>query len=246
MIRYVTARIAPSATALGAAAAIALGGADRLAAQNATFTFVGETAGDDVSLLLGDADFLFGLGQIRPVIGLQAYVIMDEATDAATMWALTPSVGLRFAQPTGFFQGKVGYAWTNVEADARVPFFGGGETGVTSSLHGEYWGDGRFGLQGIGFYNWGANYLWSRGRATARVFRTADGGVNLGGEAGWQGHAGGDTELDYSATMFGPVVQWVMPNVTAGIGAGWKNTSGALQDNASTWYARLELSFTPF
>jgi hypothetical protein len=225
---------------------IALGAASGASAQTPTITFVGETAGDDVSLLLGDADFVFGLGQIRPVVGIQTYVVMDEATDAASVWGVTPSVGLRFAMPAGFLQGKVGYAWTS--EDARAPFFGGGASGLATSLHAEHWGDGRFGLQGIAAHNWGAEYLWTRARGTVRLMPTAAGSFNAGIEGGWQGHTGTDsvTDPNYSATMFGPLVQWAMPNVIGTLGAGWKNASGgALTDDVSTWYGRVELTFTP-
>jgi hypothetical protein len=244
MTGKLTERFLRHTASLALAGTLALGGT-ALNAQTSTFTFVGETAGDNVSLLLGDADFVFGLGQLRPVVGLQAFVVMDEATDAATLWTLTPSAGLRWAQPGGFLQGKLGYAWANTEGDSGVPFFGGGESGVTTSLHGEFWGDGRFGFQTIGFYNWGADYAWTRARGTARVFPTADGGVNLGAEAGWQGHTGA-ADQDYGAVMIGPVLQWVMPHVTAGVGTGWKNVTGSLVDEQSTWYARLELTFSPF
>jgi hypothetical protein len=225
---------------------IAMGAAAGASAQTPTITFVGETAGDDVSLLLGDADLVFGLGELRPVVGLQSYVVMDEATDSRTSWTVTPSVGLRYALPTGFFQGKVGYAW--VSDDASAPFFGGGESGITTSLHGEHWGNGRFGLQGIATHNWGAEYLWTRARGTMGVMPSPSGNINVGLEGGWQGHTRtADVQNPtYSATMVGPLVQWATANVTGTLVAGWKQPSGtAVQGDSSTWYARVELSFTP-
>jgi hypothetical protein len=249
MLGQIVRNVARTAGAFGLAAAVALGGADSLKAQGATFTFVGETAGDDVSLLLGDVDFVFGAGQLRPVIGLQSYVVMDEATDARTLWAVVPSVGLRYALPTGFFQGKVGYSWTDTDDGVRTPIFGGGETGVTTSLHGEHWGDGRLGLQGIAAHNWGADYLWTRARGTVRVFPSPSGSIHAGLEGGWQGHTRSETatEPNYSATMVGPLLQWVTPNVIGTLGGGWKQSSGGmLADDQSTWYAKVELTFTPW
>jgi hypothetical protein len=231
----------------GAVALIMAVAAGSAKAQSATFTFVGETAGDDISMLLGEADFVFGMGEWRPVVGLQSFIIMDELTDRRTLWAITPSVGLRYATPVGFFQGKVGYSWT--DAEEPVFFFGGGETGVTTSLHGEYWGDGRYGLQGIGSYNWGAEYLWTRARGTVALMPTRDGAVQGGLEAGWQGHIQDRATLEtsYSAITVGPVLQWVMPNVTAGLGAGWKHYDrGSIDGTDSTWYARAELVFSPW
>lgn len=236
------------------AMALAVFGIGSLDAQTTTLTFVGETAGDDVSLLLGDAQYHFGGLGLAPVIGLQTYVVMDEGTDSRTAWAVNPAAGVRYSLPTGFVQGLVGYAWTQVdEAAVRVPFFGGGDAGVTTNLHGEFWGDGRFGLQGIAAYNWGAEYLWSRARGTFGVHPSPSGAINLGLEAGWQGQTGtegvvgGVTQPNYAATMVGPLVQWSTPNVTAGLGAGWKNVNETVvgEGSLSTWYARVELVFMP-
>lgn len=234
--------------AVAVAVVVAIGSASALNAQSATFTFVGETAGDDLSMLLGDVDFVFGMGEWRPVVGLQSFVVFDEfAAERHTLWAVTPSVGLRYATPVGFFQGKVGYSWT--DADTPLPFFGGGEAGVTTSLHGEYWGDGRLGLQGIGSYNWGAEYLWTRARATVGLMPTREGAIKGGLEASWQGHIQDQASLatSYSAIMVGPLLQWATPNVTAGLGAGWKHYDrGSVDGTDSTWYARAELVFSPW
>jgi hypothetical protein len=254
MLRRIVRDVARAAGVFAVAAAVAMGGPSSLNAQGATFTFFGETAGDDVSLLLGDVDFVFGAGTLRPVLGLQSYVVMDEAVaDSRTLWAVTPSVGIRYALPTGFFQGKVGYSWMDADDDLRTPIFGGGETGVTTTLHGEHWGDGSLGLQGIAAHNWGGEYLWTRARGTVRVLPSPSGSVHAGLEGGWQGHTRSQGAVDdivqpnYSATMVGPILQWVTPNVIGGLGGGWKQSSGGLlEDDQSTWYARVELTSTPW
>jgi hypothetical protein len=253
MLGRIVRNVGKTAGALAVAAAVALGGAASLDAQGATFTFVGETAGDDVTLLLGDADFVFGAGQLRPVVGLQSFVVMDEGTDSRTLWAVTPAVGLRYALPTGFFQGKLGYAWMDTDEGVSTPIFGGGKTGVTTTLHGEHWGDGRLGLQGIAAHNWGAEYLWTRARGTVRVLPSPSGSIHAGLEGGWQGHTRSQgaadefAEPNYSATMVGPILQWVTPSVIGGLGGGWKQSSGGLlEEDQSTWYAKVELTFTPW
>lgn len=243
MLARMVGRSARKAGATVLAVAVSLGGAGGLYAQSATFTFLGETAGDDIALLLGDADFIFGIGVLRPVVGIQSYMIRDEAENSSPIWAVAPSVGVRWAQPGGFLQGKIGYAWT--DADRVVPYFGGGENGVTTTLHGEHWGDGLFGLQGIASHNWGAEYVWARARVSARVVSTVDGGLDLGVEGGWQGHTGSPT-VSYKATMVGPVLQWLTPALSAGVGAGWKNVGGTAAEDPSTWYARVELVFSPW
>lgn len=249
MLRQVVRIVRPPAGALALAGAVALGSAAGLNAQ-ATFTFAGETAGDDVSLLVGDADFVFGANQLRPVVGLQSHVVMDEATDARTLWAIAPSVGLRYAMPTGFLQGKVGYSWTDAEDGEGTPYFGGGETGVFTSIHGEHWGDGRVGLQGIASHNWDAGYLWTRARGTIRVFPFESGSIHAGVEGGWQGHTRSQDELadpNFSAVLVGPLLQWVTPHVIGTVGGGWKQSSGGLlEEDESTWYARVEFTFTPW
>jgi hypothetical protein len=221
-----------------------------MCAQGATFTFVGETAGDDVSLVLGDADFAFGAAQLRPVVALQGYVVMtDDATTAGTVWAITPFLGLRYATPTGFLQGKVGHSWTDAEDGEGIPYFGGGETGVVTSIHGEHWGDGRLGLQGIASHNWGAEYLWTRARATFRVLPSSSGSIHAGVEGGWQGHTRSEEAADpkYSTLMVGPMFQWITPYVLGALGSGWKQSSGGLlEEDASTWYARVELTLIPW
>jgi hypothetical protein len=231
-----------SATAL--ALAVSLGPAAGLDGQSAMFMVLGETAGDDVALLLGDADFIFGIGALRPVVGVQGYLAREKTDAVSSIWTVAPSVGLRWAQPGGFLQGKIGYAWT--DADGDVPFFGGGENGVITALHSEHWGDGVFGFQGIARHNWGSDYLWTRARVSARVIRTMAGGLDLGVEGGWQGHTG-SPDVRYDATTVGPLILWLNTAVSASVGAGWKNVGGnATPGDTSTWYARVELAFWPW
>ncbi|HUE96913.1 MAG TPA: hypothetical protein VMN39_09645 [Longimicrobiaceae bacterium] len=210
-------------------------------AQEITSQLVGEIAGDDVSLvLLGVTAVPEGIG-VKPVFSVLGYRVgfPAGATGTSSLWSVNPSVGLRYRTVAGFLEGNAGYAFVNSEGN--FPFFGGGESGVTTGLHAEYWGTGAFGVQGIVNYNWGSEYFWSRARATARLLSQPSGALHAGGELGWQGDL---TDVPpgqeaYEATMVGPVVQWIaIQGWILGVGAGWKDAS---TENDGTWYLRTEI-----
>ena len=225
-----TVRFGAGITVLALAAAPA-------AAQDVTASLVGQTAGDDVHLLLGDVTGAWGTGQYRPVLGLQAYMVaFDAGAGTDQMFALQPAVGLRSQSSSGFVQGLVGYSFQFADDEGpRTPFFGGGEDGVTTTLHVEHWGTGALSLQGIGTYNWGSEYVWSRLRGAASVMQRPGGTLQAGVEAGWQGDAG---DGGYEATQVGPVLRWVTPGWTGALAGGWKGIPGD-----DTWYAGVEVSF---
>lgn len=225
-----------------AALSLVLAGTSPLSAQEATATLAAETAGDDVSLLLGDLTAAWGAGAIAPVTSLQAYVVwFDAGQGSDQIFAVNPAVGLRARSATGFLQGTVGYSFQTADAaDPGVPFFGGGGDGITTTLHAEHWGTGRLGLQGIGTYNWGAQYLWSRARGTVALGSGPE-GVHAGAEAGWQGYTG---DGGYEAVQVGPVLRLVTPRMAGAVGAGWKGVRGA--GGEDTWYARFELTLPVF
>ena len=220
-------------------AILALALASPLAAQDMSATVVAETGGDDVNMLLGDLTGTFGSGRILPVISAQAYVVSFPVGDGSDeIYAFAPAVGVRARSETGFLQGTVGYSLQSGAGDG-FPFFGGGTDGVTTGVHAEYWGTGAIGLQGIGSYNWGSEYLWSRGRGTFAVADLDDGAIQLGAEAVWQGDMGSDAGAGYEALQLGPVFRWVTPRLATGLSGGWKSVDGAADD---TWYLHLELT----
>lgn len=234
----------------GVLVAVALAAApSALAAQWApTWVGVAETSGDDVTLLLGSAS-LSPQGQgLKPVVGLQAYWL---ETEGGSTWSATPSAGLIMRGSTGAVQGRVGYAFRE-EDDEGIPIFGGDEAGVVTSMQADYWDAGAFGLQGIGSYNWGSEYVWTRARATVRVMELDMGGaIHVGPEFVYQGELGDEEPLDpnYSSIQLGPVLQWHSGNRLIGaVGAGWKKIDDDFvgpDDDESTWYLRLELVLTP-
>lgn len=195
----------------------------------------GETAGDDVSLIFSQLSAVWGTSPgLRPVASLGGYWL---DTPGDNTWSFGPAVGLRYQTSTGMLQGKVGYSWK--DDDAGIPIFGGGESGVSTSLHAEYWGTGTFGAQALGSYNWGSDYLWTRGRLTARVAEPAGGSLLLGGEYSWQGER--EEGPGYDARMYGPTAVWIGPSgFIMGLAGGWKNTHSP---DDSTWYLRVDFVF---
>lgn len=229
-------RIRCGTVALALVAVGALVVAPGAAQAQITWSSAGEVGGDDVNLIFTSLGWTPGWMGIRPTLGVSAYRVGTEGGD---IYSFGPSVGLEYRASGGSLEVDVGYSFKN--SDASSPFFGGSEDGATTGVHAEYWGDGTWGLQGIGSYNWGSEYLWSRGRVTRRVVQLDPGSLNLGAQAVWQGQTG-DEPNPYRVTQYGPVVQWITGTdwILAG-SAGWKN----IEDQDDTWYAGLEIVYTP-
>lgn len=219
------------------------------AAQELSWSSSAETGGDDLNLLYTQVSITPGGLGWQPVGTLAAYWV---GTDNSDTWALTPQVGMRYRADGGYVQAKVGYSFKNEDA---IDFFGGGEDGVVTNAHGEYWGDGTWAAQGIASLNWGSDYLWSRARLLRRIADVGDGGgVSLGGELVWQGDMEEEEELiddvlqtraKSSTIQAGPVLQWVSGGASIwALSGGWKqNSSGDFDDE--TWYLKLELTISP-
>lgn len=226
-----------SATGIVAAATALLWSAGEAEAQldwTSASTF--ETGGDEITLIYTQLSVKPDRRGWVPLASVSLYRL---DTPAGGTWSGTPAVGLEYRASTGQVNGKIGYSFQ--DEDVIVPFFGGSGSGVSTSVHGEYWGDGRFGLQGIGSYNWGSDYLWSRGRGTARVASLDMGALHLGAEAVWQGQMEDPAVGEgYQATQFGPVVQLILPDEGPifVLGGGWKDDNIGTEDN---WYAKAEL-----
>lgn len=195
-----------------------------------------ETAGDDITLIYTQVSVQPDRRGWIPIASLSVYRL---DTPGGGTWSGTPAVGMKYRASTGMVSGKIGYSFQDEEN--VFPFFGGSGRGISTSVHAEHWGTGRFGLQGIGSYNWGSDYLWSRGRATARVADLEPGSVHLGGEAVWQGQMEDPVIGEgYQATQLGPVVQFISRNdgPIVALGGGWKDDNVGTE---STWYAKAEL-----
>ena len=230
------------------AAALAIAPAQLSAQWAPTWVGVAETSGDDVTMLLASGSFSPQGQGLKPVVGLQAYWL---DTEGGSTWSATPSAGLVARGSTGALQGRVGYAFRE-EDDENIPIFGGDEAGVVTSVQADYWDGGAYGLQGIGSYNWGSEYVWTRARATLRVMELDMGGaIHVGPEFVYQGELGDEEPLDphYSSIQVGPILQWHSGNRLIGaVGAGWKQIDEDFvgpDDDETTWYLRLELVLTP-
>lgn len=204
------------------------------AAQSWTLATTGELAGDDVSLLAGHFSIQPGRTEgLVPYAFLGAYRVGTETDDT---WSLVPGVGLRMVSPTGMVGLGAGYQFR--EDAGMSPFFGGDADGWVLESHLEHWGTGAFGAQAIGSYNLDSEYLWARGRLTARLAEMSGGSsVHGGAEFVYQGDF--EQEVDpYRAKQGGPLLQWHSGSgVIVGAGGGWKETS-VLSDD--TWYAKVE------
>jgi len=231
------------AVGLGAAPAAA-----QFGGWGATWVGVAETSGDETTLLLGSGSFSpEGLG-LRPTVGLQALYLIGEDN---SYWSVTPSVGAVLRGTEGSLAARVGYAF---HEDTDVEILGAPDAGDdatwSTSVQGDYWNGGAYGLQGIASYNWGSEYLWSRARATVRVLELdMNGSIHVGPEFVYQGEMGDETIEDphYQSMQAGGIVIWNSGNMlSAGFGGGWKQNNAGIDalgdetEDESTWYVKLE------
>lgn len=193
-----------------------------------------------------DVDLLFAGVQIplsgefmglSPFVTASGYRLSYERGlgEEVTVHAFTPAVGLRHGFPGGSVSGSVGYKFQDTEDDSPNPFFGGDEGGVSTSLNLYLTDISPVRFEALTSYNWGAEYFWSRGRATVPILPM----VRAGGDLSWQGEIGQDD--GYSAVQFGPVVQATFGRFSAGVRAGWKNTDG--DDSANYFGVEVGMGF---
>jgi hypothetical protein len=217
-------------------------GASPAIAQDIEAVAVGEVGGDDVHLLLLEGTARATRLGMSPTFTVQGYLVTfpDGEDGTATAMVVTPFVGLRWLTQSGALSARAGYAFRS--DDLGIPFFGGSEDGLVTGLQADYWGQGSLGLQAIASYNWPAEYLWSRARATIGFRQATDGTIAGGLEAVWQGDV---SELAaYRVTQIGPVLQWAgRSGFVAAVGAGWKDTAvtGEFEPHGQTWYAKMEM-----
>ncbi len=176
-----------------------------------------EVATDNVRLfLLGVSLARRGVG-IAPMVGAQGYVLHFPAS---SLWAITPWVGLRHGDQVRQIQGRVGYTFVDrpvavLAVGAVAP--GGNRSGLTLTGQLDQWGTGDMGGQASGTYNFGAHTLWSRGRLSTRLARTAAGAaVRLGGEAVFLDAS----KASYSAWGVGPILEYRSPHFSGTLSGG--------------------------
>jgi len=198
-----------------------------------------EFGDDDVSFfLLGGAWSPGGLGW-QPFVSVVGYNLrFDAGPTTETRNVVLPTVGLMNMQQMQSYQFGVGYAFS--DEDVGAPFLVQAESGdgVVGSFGWDYWGDGTKAIQLLGSYNFGTEFLWTRGRAGIPV-RTGS-PLWIGGEAALLG--GGDPSA-YIAQL-GPTLEYrFSPQFRLGGSAGWK--VGVSNASGSAMYGRVEFLWLP-
>ena len=235
-------------TAATAALVLLISAAQPAAAQlHWTVVGVGEFDTEDVVLVLGGVSVSRGGTGWSPVAGVQVswlqYPTIND--DTREIIGIVPSIGLRNGFDGGSFQFRVGYAFreANDEDDdvlVGVPPVAAdvGDDGIVNYAQLDYWGTGSLNAQLIASYNYGSEFLWSRGRLTQRLFDLGGGGhIRAGGEAAY---LNGD---EFDAWQVGGVVGFHAGGGTIiNGGIGRKFASGNVRDAT---YVRAEIVLTP-
>jgi hypothetical protein len=227
-----------------AATGITLALALTSAPANAQALFGAAELDDDETqlYLLGGAWAPGGLGW-KPFGSVVAYHLrFDFFPEDVSRNVVLPTLGLMYAQPTQSLSLGVGYAFADDDTDDDIndPALIGAPSGdgVVGSVGWDYWGDGSRTAQVLGSFNFGDEYLWTRGRAGFRLTPTSP--LYVGGEAGIMG--GGDQSA-YLA-QFGPLIEWRFnPQFRLTASAGLKVGVAEVEGNAA--YGRLEFLWLP-
>ncbi|HEU0298160.1 MAG TPA: hypothetical protein VFR37_01875 [Longimicrobium sp.] len=232
-------------TALGIAAALAAAMPGAAAAQDEfdgpriNYTLYGGAAVDGYETniqILGATVRPSGNG-LRPMAGLQAYRLgFEDATGGTEVFAVNPSVGGGYFTPDGQVSAMVGYSFVN--EDVPVPVFGGGggESGLTTSVQGLYWGASPD-VEAIAAYSWEPEYLWTNLVVAQPVMGMGNGTLSLGVDGVYEEQM---IENGSSAYSVGPLVRWSNDlNLGVTLAGGYRKA----EDRESTWYVRLGAAF---
>lgn len=192
--------------------------------------------------LLGGAWAPGGLGW-KPFGSVVAYHLrFDAVPEDVSMNVVVPTLGLMNVGNTQSLSLGVGYAFSDDEFDddANDPILIGAQSGdgVVASVGWDYWGDGSRMAQVLGSFNFGNEFLWTRGRAGWRLTPTSP--LFVGGEAGILG--GGDSNAFLA--QFGPLIEFRFnPQFRLTGSAGLKVGVAEVEGNAA--YGRLEFLWLP-
>jgi hypothetical protein len=198
-----------------------------------------EVDDDETTLLfLGGSWGVPGMGW-KPYVALSAYQIrFDVGAGTRSRNVVVPSLGLVNRMAEGSFGVAVGYAMA--DEDVTGPILIGAESGdgVVASASYNHWGSGDHLLQLLGSYNFGTEFVWTRGRASRPLASQSP--LWVGGEAALMGGGGADAWL----AQFGPTVEWrFSPQFRLGGSAGLK--VGVSNASGSAAYGRLEFLWLP-
>lgn len=194
---------------------------------------------DDMTFfLLGASISAPGMGW-KPYVALSTYHLrFDAGAASVTRNVIAPSVGLVNRGSEGSLQFGVGYSFADKDVTAPFPVAAESGDGVFTSAQWNHWGDGSHAYQLMGSYNWGTEFLWTRGRAAWQLAPQSP--LFVGGEAAVLG--GGDPSAWLA--QVGPTVEWrFSPQLRLGLSAGVKFGLSNYDNNPA--YGRVEFLWLP-
>jgi hypothetical protein len=199
---------------------------------------------NDRSFLLGGGWITLARGGWSPAASVIGYQVRYPAFggEQRRLLGLNPAAGLRHGWSSGDLQGSVGYAWQwNDEEEVRtVPGLQRVSTGLTTSLQGNYWGDGRHTAQAAVAYSWGGEgYLWTQARAAQRVAQLSAASIRLGVEGSLEGSQGVD------AWQAGPTLDVALAHQVLTFATGVRQLEPNTPAAEKLWYARVDLVLLP-
>ena len=159
--------------------------------------------------------------------------------------AISPTVGFAYAARRSGFSIGGGYTWTDPQ-DAGAPGAeGGGASGAHAAVgaYREGRGDRPMRLQLLSNYNFGAEYLWARLRASTPMSDRIRVGAELVGQAGLE------TGAESNVFKIGPTIEYAWTdNFRTGAVIGYKTSDGDrfVDGRESAAYFKVEFSFSPF
>ena len=223
---------------MAAVAALALSATASAAHGQALFG-AAELDDDETRLfLLGGAWSPGGLGW-KPFGSVVAYMVRwDAGVGTGSRNVVVPTLGLINAQERQSLSLGVGYAFSDENVDEPILIGAESGDGVVGSVGYDYWGSGNRMVQVLGSYNFGTEFLWTRGRAATRLTPTSP--LFVGGEAAILGGGSSNAYLG----QFGPLVEWrFSPQFRISASAGLKVGIAEVDGNAA--YGRLEFLLLP-
>jgi hypothetical protein len=231
------------------AAALSIGLAASLHAQALATFGSAELAGfGEGSALLGTSlsTGRQGLGPMATLVG-QTSRYQNGVGSHAQAYAISPSIGLQYAMPTGAVSAGVGYTFVNTQFDGLISGSElGGRSGTFMTAQGNYWGNGENSAQLIGSWAFASQYYWTRARAAHRLAPTAT-PIYLGGEFVLQGAPNGyligntgiRSGINVTRYEVGPTIEYrLSPTFRVGASGGFRGGNNAA--GANSGYARVE------
>lgn len=204
-----------------------------------------EAGGAGSSLFLLGASASSGNVGWSPVVSLEAYRLNYRSGPGTTTSnnVFSPSVGMKYQTTTGATQGRIGYAFVSSSTEQPVtvgafPIPASSKNGVFVSAQHDYWGTGEHTAQLLGSYNFGNEFLWTRGRIAQRM-GGVDSPVMLGAEAGFLG--GGENTKTWGFFV-GPTLGYRATQALRFTAAAGYRASTSASGNG-TGYAKLDFVY---